>query len=307
MAQKYYAIKEGFDKNKKQKIENALVYTWDECKRLVVGVKGAKYKSFESLDEAKEYLKDEIKLLKKGIDTYPEEYLHIYVDGSYHSNLEKYSYAFVAVKNGTIVEIEYNMSEDSSQKSIRQIAGELKGVARGLAYAVSAGEKQIVLFHDYEGIFHHAVGTWARNDDSSKAYYEQVNALMKTNNLEVIFVKVDSHTGDFYNELTDSFAKLALGIKPTFEVEKWLNSNVLHVANKQLSEKINNIVSGKSLQNVKIIENDENSIIEQSDYHKTISIIQQKAQISDEEVFAFIKQLDTDYKDNIIAKLVLNK
>ena len=51
MAKKVYAIKEGFDSVNNKKIENIIVNTWAECLKYVKGVKGAKYKSFESMEE----------------------------------------------------------------------------------------------------------------------------------------------------------------------------------------------------------------------------------------------------------------
>ena len=49
---KYYAVKEGRE-------SNVIVNTWDECKKLVHKYPKAKYKSFPSLSEAKQYLATE--------------------------------------------------------------------------------------------------------------------------------------------------------------------------------------------------------------------------------------------------------
>ena len=57
MAKKIYAIKEGYDFSENIKVENRIVNTWAECLKFVKGVKGAKYKSFENIEEAKKYLK----------------------------------------------------------------------------------------------------------------------------------------------------------------------------------------------------------------------------------------------------------
>ena len=52
---KFYAIKEGYDSSNKKKVENIVVNTWDECLKYVKGVKGAKYKSFKTLEEARNF------------------------------------------------------------------------------------------------------------------------------------------------------------------------------------------------------------------------------------------------------------
>lgn len=48
---KYYAIANGYDSNK-------IVTDWEECKSLVIGYKGAKFKKFETLELAKKYLSE---------------------------------------------------------------------------------------------------------------------------------------------------------------------------------------------------------------------------------------------------------
>lgn len=244
MAKKVYAIKEGFDSNSNQKIENIIVDTWAECLNYVKGVKGAKYKSFEDIESAKSYLNDTNKLLKKGIDQYPEDCLHLYVDGSYNIASKRYAYGVVAVRNNVVEHIDSGSPNDTTKSNIRQIAGELEGAVRAVEYALSKGDKKIVLFHDYEGIFHHATGSWERKDESSEAYYDKMNSLFRQG-IEVIFVKVDSHTGDLYNELVDEKCKEALGITSDKVVEKWLNKNEIFVANSKIKESILKLAPGK--------------------------------------------------------------
>ena len=43
---KVYAIKEGFDFSKNERVQNKLVDSWSECQKYIKGVKGAIYKSF---------------------------------------------------------------------------------------------------------------------------------------------------------------------------------------------------------------------------------------------------------------------
>lgn len=193
MAKKVYAIKEGFNFSTNEKVENLIVDTWAECQRYIKGVKGAKYKSFEDINEAKAFLANGDGMLKKGVDTYPMDCLHIYVDGSYNISTERYAYALVAVKDNVIEYIENGKSEDNSNKAIRQIAGELEATVKGVEYALRQKEKKVVIFHDYAGIAHHATGFWERKEQSSIDYHNKMKSLMNSG-IEVIFVKVDSHT-----------------------------------------------------------------------------------------------------------------
>ena len=237
MAKKVYAIKEGYDSSLNEVVQNKIVNTWAECLKYVKGVKGAKYKSFESMEAAKEYLVDTNTLLKKGRDEYPEDCLHIYVDGSYNIKTQRYSYGLVVVNNNVVEYMESGSPLDTSKSNIRQIAGELDAAVKGVEYALKKGAKKVVLFHDYEGIFHHATGSWDRKDESSTDYYEKMNSFFKQG-IEVIFVKVDSHTGDFFNELADESCKKRLAITSEKVVKKWLRENKLFVANEEVKEQI---------------------------------------------------------------------
>ena len=258
MAKKVYAIKEGFNFATNEKIENLIVDTWAECQKYIKGVKGAKYKSFEDINDAKKFLSDGDGMLKKGKDSYPMDCLHIYVDGSYNITTEKYAYALVAVKDNIVEYIENGKSEDNSNKSIRQIAGELEATVRGVEYALRQNEKKVVIFHDYAGIAHHATGFWERKEQSSIDYYNKMRSLMDKG-IEVIFVKVDSHTGDLYNEIADEKCKEALSIASNNEVYKYLGNNKIQVINNLVKNQLKSLARERE-NNIISIKNDENDI-----------------------------------------------
>jgi ribonuclease HI len=262
MAKKVYAIQYGFDAKNNKKIENIIVNTWDECLKYVKGVKGAKYKSFESIDDAKSYLSEGNRMLKKSDENYPKDCLHAYVDGSYNSSDGRYSYGVVCVNNDVVEYIESNAENDTSERNIRQIAGELKGAVRAVEYALSQGQTKIVLFHDYEGIAHHATGAWERKEESSVGYYEKMQTLMKSG-IEIIFVKVDSHTGDLFNELVDEKCKECLGITSDKVVEKWLKKNTIKVSNVNAKTEILSLAPNCT-ENIILIGNNEDSDLNQN-------------------------------------------
>jgi len=242
MGKKVYAIKEGLNSKTNEKIENIIVDTWAECLKYVKGVKGAKYKSFEDRNDAEKFLNDAPVILDKINNNYPKDILHIYVDGSYNSETMEYSYGVVAVKDDVVVHIESGKGKSDSAKNIRQIAGELEGAVKGCQYAQSLGEKRVVIFHDYIGICYHATGFWDRKEESSKQYYRKMQELMKSG-IEVIFVKVDSHTGDLFNELVDEKCKEILLIKSDKVVEKWLLKNPIYVASDAVKSQICSIAT----------------------------------------------------------------
>lgn len=85
---KYYAVKVG----RKKGIYN----TWDECRKQVYGFSGAKYKSYENLNDAKKYLEDKREVSKNAE-------IYAYVDGSYDEGVGKYAYGCVILKNKKII------------------------------------------------------------------------------------------------------------------------------------------------------------------------------------------------------------
>ncbi len=254
MAKKIYAIKEGFDFENNIRVENKLLNSWDECLKYVKGVKGAKYKSFTSREEAEEYLNSE-GIIKKGMNNYPQDIPHFYVDGSYNDSSERYSYAVVVVKDGVVIHVESDAARDNKSKSIRQIAGELEASIKSVEYAARNGFKDIVIIHDYVGVCYHATGAWERKEESSKQYYEKFNKLTKNNNINVIFVKVDSHTGDLFNEVVDEFAKVAADINIKGETEKCLKSEGIKVKSEDIRAEFKKILKEEPLKKVNIVLN----------------------------------------------------
>ncbi len=250
MQSKYYAVKEGYDFKENKAVKDLILNSWDECVKYVKGAKGAKYKSFKTRSEAEDYLfGNSVNLSSK--DQYPKDCLHIYVDGSYSTETEKYAYAFVAVKEDVIIHIENGASRDNSMKKLRQIAGELEAAVKAAAFAAGTGENKVLIFHDYAGIYHHAAGTWERKDASSREYYDTMNEYIN-NGLDITFVKTEGHSGDIYNELTDSFAKAAAGINPTRAVDSFLKENKLYVKNQGLLDKVKSVVKTQSQVNILI-------------------------------------------------------
>lgn len=305
MAKKVYAIKYGFDFKNNKEVRNTMVSTWAECLALVKGVKGAQYKSFEAITEAEEYLSEDKRLLKKGIDSYPIDCIHVYVDGSYNLQSEKFSYAIVAVRDDVIEYMENGEAEDNSQKQLRQIAGELMGAVKAVEYVKSLGERKLVIFHDYEGIYHHAIGTWARKDNSSKEYYDKINNYIHKDNMEIIFIKTDGHSGDIYNEITDSYAKAAIGVTLTDAVDKYLLSNkTILVKNHIVKEKMISIIKDKNYDKVICLEKD-STVPKKTSLQDALSKINSLK--SDDELLSYIKNLDEDIKNTLIFKLVKEK
>lgn len=194
MAEKYYAVRRG--------IKTGIFCTWEECKASVSGYSGAEYKSFKTEAEAKSYLDNGAEGAARN-----EDYVSIYVDGSYNSVTEEFSYGMVVLaKDG---EETYSKSyQDKELAAMRNVAGEIEGAKAAMQYALDRGIDKIAIYYDYEGIAKWCVGEWKTNKEGTKAYKAFYEEAIKK--LEIKFVKVTGHSNDKYNDMADGLAKEAL-------------------------------------------------------------------------------------------------
>ena len=205
MAEKFYAVKKGS--------VTGIFKTWDECKASVTGYPGAVYKSFKTREEALEFLGEGGTSFEKQVSK-EEDCVKIYVDGSYHTVTEEFSYGMVVLRDGR-EETYYEKFSDPELASMRNVAGEIFGARAAMQYALDQEIEEISIYHDYEGIARWCLGEWKTNKEGTKAYkafYDEVSKQVK-----IHFVKVTGHSNDKYNDMADELAKAALGLVGTQE------------------------------------------------------------------------------------------
>lgn len=205
---KYYAVKKGH--------QTGIFDNWAECSKQVNGYSGAMYKSFESKDEAENYLDTQKALTSERYETEEEILANLkdneavaYVDGSNLSDGSAFSWGIVMfIKNKGKVELN-GMSQSERFIKYRNISGELFAAVNAIDYAIKNSIRKITIYHDYSGIRHWALGEWKTKNELSKVYKQFFERASKS--IEVQFVKADGHTGDTFNEEADILAKKALG------------------------------------------------------------------------------------------------
>lgn len=212
MASKYYAVYKG-----KTGVP-MILRSWEECKKEVIGCKGAIYKSFKTEEEAKSFIllnssgKVEEKSKEEKKDSFVDlDGLTIYVDGSFSLEKNKFSYGLVAIDKDEIIYTDNGVGVDEKAVALRNVSGEVMGSMEAINYAIKNGYDKVSIVFDYQGIESWALGTWKRNNDITKAYHEFIQE--KKNEINIRFVKVKGHSGDKYNDMADTLAKEALGIK----------------------------------------------------------------------------------------------
>ena len=194
---KFYAVKTGR--------KPGIYLSWDACKAQITGYSGAVYKGFETEDEARLFLSD------SRIEKEPsEDALVAYVDGSYNVATKEFSYGMVLLEAEKVIAKECEKSNDASLAAMRNVAGEIKGAEAAMRYAKEHDRKELVIYHDYEGIAKWCLGEWKANKEGTKAYKAFYDAISRQ--IQITFVKVKGHSGDTYNEMADQLAKQALGL-----------------------------------------------------------------------------------------------
>ena len=204
---KYYAVYRG--KSGAPKIFTS----WDECKKEVIGFKGAIYKSFTSEKEAINFiaLNSEGKTEEKSNESEEcEKGLFIYVDGSFAVDKGNYSYGLVAVNDGEIIYEDKGQGSDKEAIPLRNVSGEVLGAKMAVDFAIEKGFDEVTIAYDYQGVESWALGTWKRNNKITAEYNEFMQNKMKQ--IKVKFKKIKGHSGHKYNDLADKLAKEALGI-----------------------------------------------------------------------------------------------
>lgn len=196
MAKKFYGVKQG-------RI-NGVFKTWEECKQQIHGYKGAIYKGFDNLEDARAFvLGEEPPQFKDGAVAY--------VDGSYNLKTKIYSCGVVILYKGE--EIKINKAYDNENMvTMRNVAGEIMGAVEAMKWAIKNKVEGIHIYYDYRGIECWCTGEWKTTKTGTLAYadfYQKASQLIK-----IDFHKVQGHSGDKYNDMADALAKEAAGMGP---------------------------------------------------------------------------------------------
>lgn len=197
---KFYAVKKG--------VQTGLFDTWEECKRMVHGFPGAVYKSFETRQEAEEYLNGISQMQPRLQELEPSRILTAYVDGSFDKKIRRYSFGCVLLTpDGEIIRESGSGNEPESLK-LRNVTGEMLGAMFAVRWAVKNGYPAVDICYDYAGIEQWATHGWQAKNDLTKQYAAFMDRCSQK--IRIRFTKIAAHTGDQYNEEADQLAKKAL-------------------------------------------------------------------------------------------------
>nr|WP_312983021.1 ribonuclease H family protein [Clostridioides sp.] len=195
---KVYAVRSG----RKTGIFNS----WDECKEQVSGYKGAEYKSFKTIEEAKDYING---TNNKNFEI-DDNTVEAYVDGSYEHSIKLYGSGVVILKGEDVIKTLSVKGNDKDLVDMRNVAGEIEASKLAMNYCLENGIKNLIIYFDYEGIEKWCTGAWKTNKEGTinyKRYYDRIK-----DSLNVKFVKVKAHSGNKYNDEADRLAKQSIDL-----------------------------------------------------------------------------------------------
>ena len=196
---KVYAVKRG---------RNPGIYgTWQECREQVHGYGGAVFKSFDTMEAAREFMQDspEQEPIKEGLP-------FAYIDGSFSKKGGCYGWGGF-IFTGTKYHILQGTGTRAEFITERNIAGELVGVLDVMDECPKHDIHEINLYYDYTGIENYITGAWKAKTPLANYYRDTLQLMATAYNLTIHFIGVKGHTGNEGNELADYLAKEAVGAK----------------------------------------------------------------------------------------------
>lgn len=213
MVKKYYAVAKG------KKI--GVFETWKECEENVKGIQGAIYKSFLSIEDAKNFISSNLSSneisenktieeivkddLKNGITS-------VFVDGSYNKYNKKIGYGILIIPSmdkSQWIQISNCLSNDQLNKYGKHlnISGEIIGTLESIKNCVKQNVFNIKVYYDYAGIEMWANNKWSTNSPISIMYKQELAKLKTNYKINLTFQKVKAHSNIQYNEIVDKLAK----------------------------------------------------------------------------------------------------
>ena len=139
--------------------------------------------------------------LVNGFKTFEESsgIYEVFVDGSYIDG--KTGYGAVIFLGDKKVQEFSGCLEDTST---RQFGGELYSVIQVLKWCIQNNINKVRINYDYLGIEYFATGKWQPKNVLAKEYKD----IVIKSGINIVWRKIDSHTGNKKNDLADKLAKI---------------------------------------------------------------------------------------------------
>lgn len=187
---------------------NEIFHSWSDCQAAMKGRTGIKYKAFANDDMCGAWFAGKRPVVQEIL--HEDGLVTIYTDGSFDESIPSYGWSFVAILgDGNEPETyeAFGRGKTPELLSQRNVAGEMAAAIEAIRWAVSHGYRAVELRYDYAGVGDWPQGKQKVSDKNVCAglYRDWMRRLMKA--IDIRFVQIPGHSGDWYNEKADELAK----------------------------------------------------------------------------------------------------
>lgn len=189
--------------------------SWDKCNKLVNKFSNADYRKFKLEDEAIIYVHDKNPgFMKEYVakitgESFKDDILYAFIDGSYNKETKKIGYGIVYVKKNEIISKDLGLVDKNIQYKSKNVLGELKSAEKVIYTAIANNYKHICICYDFEGIKGWALDIWKSNIELTQNYKKLMKKYIPI--LDITFKKVDTHINK-YNKMADKLANTACNL-----------------------------------------------------------------------------------------------
>jgi len=122
-----------------------------------------------------------------------------YTDGSYLNG--SVGYGAVLLQKDKVIK-KFSGAVEGAE-SFRQVAGELEAVMQVVHFCEMKDIRTVIIRFDYTGVRDWATDAWIAKNELTQNYKKKI----QNTTVNVIWEKVDAHSGDYYNDMADTLAK----------------------------------------------------------------------------------------------------
>lgn len=128
----------------------------------------------------------------------------LYVDGSFSNDKCGSGWVLVGDDDQVVAKESLPLNSDYG---MRQVTGEIFAVMFGINECLEREIKEIEIYFDYLGIREWVTGAWKAKNTQTQNYRDLMRDVQKE--IDVRFIKVKAHSGNYFNDLADRLAKEA--------------------------------------------------------------------------------------------------
>lgn len=136
-----------------------------------------------------------------------EEFIHIYVDGSYDHHKKIGGGGIVFVKDNLILMRDFIRCTLDTTNALSSVGMERLAVKRAIELAIANSYTKIIIHYDFNGIVDCLNEDYETKDLETKNYKEIIKVYSKW--VEVQFQKEKAHSGNVFHDVADQLAKFA--------------------------------------------------------------------------------------------------